>query len=93
MNTTARNCYNLCRLPGTARDTCAKLCGCLIISGTKCPPNYPKHFCKLGCASSTCNAITSTLQDSDDVEGALAGCNNICSELCNDEGSNEDFTA
>ncbi|KAJ0973632.1 hypothetical protein J5N97_015597 [Dioscorea zingiberensis] len=91
MNTTARNCYNLCRLPGVARETCAKTCGCIIITGTKCPSNYLKHFCNLGCASSTCSAITNTLQDSDDVEEAVVGCNNQCSEICNDKGTNAVF--
>ncbi|CAL5080733.1 unnamed protein product [Urochloa decumbens] len=40
--TTARNCYNVCRLAGRAQQTCASLCGCKIISGSKCPPDFPK---------------------------------------------------
>ncbi|KAM0940992.1 putative thionin [Dioscorea sansibarensis] len=57
--TTARNCYNACLLPGPTRKICAKFCGCTIISGTTCPPNYPSlHFCELGCASSMCSTIS-----------------------------------
>nr|P07504.1 RecName: Full=Thionin [Pyrularia pubera] len=42
-NTWARNCYNVCRLPGTiSREICAKKCDCKIISGTTCPSDYPK---------------------------------------------------
>ncbi|KAI3927690.1 hypothetical protein MKW92_000504 [Papaver armeniacum] len=41
-NTAARNCYNACRLPGTPRPVCAAGCNCKIISGTKCPKDYPK---------------------------------------------------
>ncbi|KAI3861249.1 hypothetical protein MKW92_005159 [Papaver armeniacum] len=41
-NTAARNCYNVCRLPGTPRPVCAATCDCKIISGGKCPRDYPK---------------------------------------------------
>jgi hypothetical protein len=40
-STTARNCYNICRLRGP-RPVCARVCGCKIISGTRCPRDYPK---------------------------------------------------
>ncbi|KAM0937465.1 putative thionin [Dioscorea sansibarensis] len=60
--TAARNCYDVCRL--ASQEACAKLCGCIIVPGTTCPPNYPKlHFCELGCASSMCSTI-STLENS-----------------------------
>ncbi|KAM0937468.1 putative thionin [Dioscorea sansibarensis] len=94
--TTARNCYNVCRLTGASRETCAKLCGCIIVPGTTCPPNYPSlHFCESGCASSMCSTI-STLENSDDAENTLVACKNKCSELCNKnfvEDSNEVITA
>ncbi|XP_010454524.1 PREDICTED: thionin-like [Camelina sativa] len=105
-NTTARNCYNVCRLPGTGRETCAKLCGCKIIKGTKCPPGYThdilgnsgdvvNEYCKLGCASSVCDTLT-TLQNSDAseiVNGAVVQCTDACSEFCTKGSSNAVETA
>ncbi|XP_023633900.1 thionin [Capsella rubella] len=99
-NTTARNCYNVCRLPGTPRPTCASLCGCKIVEGPTCPPG-PRdilensgdafnEYCKLGCASSVCGALT-TLQNSDAnevVNGAAVQCTKACSELCTKGSSN-----
>ncbi|KAI3962256.1 hypothetical protein MKW92_015854 [Papaver armeniacum] len=41
-NTAARNCYNTCRLTGAPRPVCAAGCNCKIISGTKCPKDYPR---------------------------------------------------
>ncbi|KAI3911594.1 hypothetical protein MKW92_042869 [Papaver armeniacum] len=41
-NTAARNCYNTCRLTGAPRPLCAQGCNCKIISGTKCPKDYPR---------------------------------------------------
>ncbi|KAM0937470.1 putative thionin [Dioscorea sansibarensis] len=62
--TTARNCYNACRFVHNSREFCAKLCGCTIVPGTKCPFDYPSlHFCESGCASSMCSTI-STLENS-----------------------------
>ncbi|XP_010421072.1 PREDICTED: thionin-like [Camelina sativa] len=100
-NTTARNCYNVCRLTGSPRETCAKLCGCKIITGTICPLQYPRdilensgdavnEYCKLGCASSVCGTLT-TLQNSDAseiVNGAVVQCTEACSELCTKGSSN-----
>ena len=63
-NTLTRNCYNACFFGGSSRETCAKLCDCIIISGTTCPNDHPKlYFCELGCASSMCSTI-STLENS-----------------------------
>ncbi|XP_010511019.1 PREDICTED: thionin-like [Camelina sativa] len=106
-STTARNCYNVCRLPGTARETCAKLCGCKIIKGKKCttPPyihailensgDAVNEYCKLGCASSVCGTLT-TLQNSDAseiVSGAVVQCTEACSEFCTKDSSNAVETA
>ncbi|KAJ0973620.1 hypothetical protein J5N97_015585 [Dioscorea zingiberensis] len=88
VNTFTRNCYDVCRFWGADRDRCAKLCGCIIISDKTCPSDYPKHFTKLGCVSSMCSTI-STSQNSDVTkEAAMVGCNNKCSKLYNEEGSN-----
>nr|CAA57351.1 Thionin class 1 [Tulipa gesneriana] len=81
-NTTARNCYNVCRLPGTPRPVCAATCDCKIISSGKCPPGYEK----LGCASSTCSTID-VVDEALDVakevmKEAVERCNNACSEVC-----------
>ncbi|KAG2331235.1 hypothetical protein Bca52824_002415 [Brassica carinata] len=68
-STTARNAYNVCRLPGVSKENCAKFSGCLIVSGTTCPSGYPydifvnsgtavNEYCKLGCASSVCGGLT-----------------------------------
>ncbi|XP_010493374.1 PREDICTED: thionin-like [Camelina sativa] len=100
-STTARNCYNVCRLPGTARETCAKICGCKIIKGTKCPQPYThdifenssdvvNEYCKLGCASYVCDTLT-TLQNSDAseiVNGAAVQCTEACFEFCTKGSSN-----
>nr|prf leaf specific thionin [Hordeum vulgare subsp. vulgare] len=41
-DTLARNCYNTCRFAGGSRPVCAGACRCKIISGPKCPSDYPK---------------------------------------------------
>lgn len=37
-----RGCYNVCRLNGTDQTYCAKLCGCKLINGNRCPSGFPK---------------------------------------------------
>ncbi|KAL8498953.1 hypothetical protein ACS0TY_022057 [Phlomoides rotata] len=73
-STTARNIYNACRFAGGSRPLCASTSGCRIVDG-KCPngwnndilgntgDNAVNEYCKLGCVSSVCGAIT-TLQNS-----------------------------
>ena len=97
-STSARNCYNVCRLTGASRERCASLCGCKIVSGT-CPPGYLhsistlessgaiNDYCKLGCASSVCNTI-GTHDDNSDVGEEVVNetvehCHKACSEFCN----------
>uniref|UniRef100_A0ACD6APU6 Uncharacterized protein n=1 Tax=Avena sativa TaxID=4498 RepID=A0ACD6APU6_AVESA len=66
-STSARNCYNVCRLTGTSRPRCASLCGCKIVDGT-CPDGYSKlqfllesgepdvtEYCTIGCMTSVCD--------------------------------------
>ncbi|KAH0933542.1 hypothetical protein BRARA_C02750 [Brassica rapa] len=90
-----RNIYNACRLTGASMTNCANLSGCKIVSGTTCPPGYThdilqnygdavNEYCKLGCASSVCGALT-TLKNSDAseiVKGAVSQCTNACSNFC-----------
>ncbi|XP_057775450.1 probable thionin-2.4 [Salvia miltiorrhiza] len=65
--------------------------GCKHVDG-ECPPglvndileNTANEYCKLGCASSVCAAIT-TLQNSDAsevVNGAVEKCRQACSAFC-----------
>ncbi|KAL0712067.1 hypothetical protein Bca4012_019045 [Brassica carinata] len=81
--------------------TCAEHNRCKIVSGTTCPPGYPytavrnsgdivNEYCKLGCATSVCGALT-TLQDSDAseiVNGAVAQCTNACANFCTKGSAN-----
>ncbi|CAA7018305.1 unnamed protein product [Microthlaspi erraticum] len=86
--TNARNVYNTCRLGGIPRPTCASLSGCKLIDGN-CPPGFLKdnsgdvvnEYCKLGCVSSVCGAIT-TLQSTDESEIVNGECTKACSTLC-----------
>nr|AAB29761.1 thionin precursor {clone Thi1Va12} [Viscum album=mistletoe, Peptide, 114 aa] [Viscum album] len=73
-NTTGRNCYNACRVPGTPRPVCASLCDCKIISGSKCPADYPRFYCTLGCQSTQC------ANSNGDAEAVR--CKTACSDLC-----------
>ncbi|EOA17636.1 hypothetical protein CARUB_v10006002mg [Capsella rubella] len=105
-NTTARNIYNTCRLPGTPRPTCASLSGCKIISSGRCPNGYThdvlentgdavSEYCKVGCVSSVCGALT-TLQNSDasEIVNETAGnCALACSKVCNKGSMNAVETA
>ncbi|XP_010500583.1 PREDICTED: thionin-like [Camelina sativa] len=94
----SRSCYNICRFTGTTlAELCAQLCSCKNVAGTTCPPGYTNdilensaqgddvnRYCKLGCASYVCGALT-TLQNSDAseiVNGAVAQCTKACSALC-----------
>ncbi|KAL8510854.1 hypothetical protein ACS0TY_017603 [Phlomoides rotata] len=90
--TSARNIYNSCRFTGASRPVCASLSGCIIVTGPTCPNGWDRdilentvnEYCKLGCVSSVCGAIT-TLQNSDAsevVNGAVEKCTNACSAFC-----------
>ncbi|XP_018475959.1 thionin [Raphanus sativus] len=105
-STSARNSYNICRLTGASRQTCAKMSGCKIVSGTTCPQgclhdifensaDAVNEYCKLGCASSVCGALT-ILQNSDaseTVNGAVAQCTKACSNFCSKNSANAVETA
>ncbi|XP_010440789.1 PREDICTED: probable thionin-2.4 [Camelina sativa] len=104
-SSTARNIYNSCRLVGGSRERCASLSGCKIVNG-KCPNGYTKdilentddvvnEYCKIGCASSVCSALT-TLQNSDAseiVNGAVEKCVMACSTVCTKGSMNAVETA
>ncbi|XP_057776168.1 probable thionin-2.4 [Salvia miltiorrhiza] len=81
--TNARNIYNTCRLIEGSELACAKLSGCKLTDDRNACPTVDE-YCKLGCASSVCAAIT-TLQNSDAsevVNGAVEKCNQACSAFC-----------
>ncbi|XP_010426909.1 PREDICTED: probable thionin-2.4 [Camelina sativa] len=94
-STTARNIYNTCRFAGGSRPVCASASGCKIINSGKCPNGYThdilentgdavNEYCKLGCVSSVCGALT-TLQNSDAseiVNVAVEKCANACLTVC-----------
>ncbi|KFK42265.1 hypothetical protein AALP_AA2G233200 [Arabis alpina] len=94
---TSRISFNICRMPGSSKPFCARISGCKIVNGGNCPPDYPYpednlensgdlviEYCKLGCASSVCGAITSlqNFDKSEIVDGAVAQCTKACSTLC-----------
>ncbi|CAA7042921.1 unnamed protein product [Microthlaspi erraticum] len=93
-NLVAINKYNVCRIAGS-QSTCASISQCILVDGS-CPPGYPygtlelnsgdavNEYCKLGCVSSVCGAIT-TLQSFDKseiVDGAVEQCTKACLTLC-----------
>ncbi|KAJ4907287.1 putative thionin-2.4 [Raphanus sativus] len=89
----ARWAYYLCTMSWPITPLCISHTGC--IDSETCPPGYPyailensghtvNEYCKLGCASSACGALTK-LQKSDAneiVNGAVARCTNACSNFC-----------
>ncbi|CAL5080732.1 unnamed protein product [Urochloa decumbens] len=92
--TTARNCYNVCRLAGRAQQTCASLCGCKIISGSKCPPDFPKlnflpsyeeadrvEYCSFGCRSYLCDIMDNGAGEK--VKANVERCGYACDRFCN----------
>uniref|UniRef100_A0ACD5YY47 Uncharacterized protein n=1 Tax=Avena sativa TaxID=4498 RepID=A0ACD5YY47_AVESA len=94
-DTMARNCYNVCRIPGTPRPVCATTCRCKIISGNKCPKDYPKlhgdpdagtpnaiEFCNMGCMSSICDNMNNAY-NVEDKEIDVELCGNACTSFCN----------
>ncbi|CAA7034400.1 unnamed protein product [Microthlaspi erraticum] len=93
------NLFN-CLFGGDPEFPCVYRNHCIIIDTTTCPPEFPisrfstnnlensgkivDEYCKLGCASSVCGAIT-TLPKSDAseiVNEAVAQCTNACSTFC-----------
>ncbi|KAG8090589.1 hypothetical protein GUJ93_ZPchr0011g28375 [Zizania palustris] len=104
---TARNIYNVCRFGGGSRSLCATVSGCKIVTATKCPPNLPyfQHglihhnfeesdlvdFCKLGCISSVCNNIYSTVVGDNKEEGndVMDRCSDACSRFCTKQAAHE----
>ncbi|KAL5725551.1 hypothetical protein ACHQM5_008686 [Ranunculus cassubicifolius] len=82
--TISRNCYNVCRLPGTARQTCARTCGCTLTTDLSTANDV--DFCLVGCRAYMCESM-SLSQNSDAGEEVERGddrehCYNECAELC-----------
>ncbi|CAL5065063.1 unnamed protein product [Urochloa decumbens] len=103
-STTARNCYNTCRFAGTSQKTCANLCDCIHISGSKCPANYPKlnflprfeesdrvEYCSIGCRSLMCDSMDS--DGAEDVKINVKRCGYACDRFCNGDASNTPVVA
>ncbi|KFK38502.1 hypothetical protein AALP_AA3G121400 [Arabis alpina] len=94
-STSARNDFDTCsNYGGGSASYCASVSECKIVDGT-CPEGYTRdilenssetvnEYCKLGCASSVCGALT-TLQNSDASEvmnKAVEKCTKACSTFC-----------
>ncbi|XP_010450890.1 PREDICTED: probable thionin-2.4 [Camelina sativa] len=103
----ARNVYNVCRLAKKSREFCCQLSGCKIVKEKKCthPPYIHEilkttgddvsEFCKVGCLSSLCGALT-TFQNSaasEIVNEAVEKCDMVCSTTCTKGSTNAAETA
>ncbi|CAH8283572.1 unnamed protein product [Eruca vesicaria subsp. sativa] len=92
----ARKAYTIC-LYGSLPSTCARVCGCVkVSSGNVCPSGYPNdileksgnnanEYCKLGCASSVCGAMTTFHNSgaSEVVDETFERCAKTCATFCN----------
>ncbi|CAN6818809.1 hypothetical protein Bca4012_003960 [Brassica carinata] len=91
----SRNAYTACRIT-FSRSICLPASGCLEISGIVCPSGYPNdilensgdhanEYCKLGCTSSVCGAMTSLHNSGagEIVNEAFEQCANACATFCN----------
>ncbi|RID71414.1 hypothetical protein BRARA_C03354 [Brassica rapa] len=91
----SRNAYTAC-LIAFSRSICLPASGCLEISGNVCPSGYPNdilenfgnnvnEYCKLGCTSSVCGAMTSLHNSGagEIVKEAFEQCTKGCATLCN----------
>uniref|UniRef100_A0A1J3JKZ0 Thionin-2.2 n=2 Tax=Noccaea caerulescens TaxID=107243 RepID=A0A1J3JKZ0_NOCCA len=94
--TAARDTFIGCRINMRNEPACALSSGCKMIPDVlSCPQGYNNDilgnsggaanaYCKLGCVSSVCGALT-TLQNSDAneiVNGAVEQCTKACSAFC-----------
>ncbi|CAL5016854.1 unnamed protein product [Urochloa decumbens] len=94
-STTARNCYNICRLKGSP-PLCAAVCDCIIIKkDKKCPKDYPKldlrpndsgepdaiEYCNLGCTSSVCDYMNTGLVG-EVMKIDMESCSDACKRFC-----------
>uniref|UniRef100_A0ACD5ZKP3 Uncharacterized protein n=1 Tax=Avena sativa TaxID=4498 RepID=A0ACD5ZKP3_AVESA len=91
----ARNCYNVCRIPGTPTFICANMCRCIITRGNECPNDYPKlqsdldagtpnaiEFCNMGCMSSICGNMKNAYPG-EEKENDKEFCSIACARFCN----------
>uniref|UniRef100_A0ACD5WT10 Uncharacterized protein n=2 Tax=Avena sativa TaxID=4498 RepID=A0ACD5WT10_AVESA len=94
-STTARNCYNVCRLAGAPRPVCAGPCGCKLLDVTTCPSDWPKQhllseygeadaaeYCTIGCMTSVCDNIGNVVRGQE-MNIDMQVCNNACVRFCN----------
>ncbi|XP_010464815.1 PREDICTED: probable thionin-2.4 [Camelina sativa] len=100
----ARSIYISCRLAGSTKSFCARLGKCIFVSAKTCPDGYTNdifentgdvvhEYCKLGCVSSVCSALT-TLGNSDGSETeAIKKCASACSTVCTKGSMNVTETA
>uniref|UniRef100_A0ACD6AEK0 Uncharacterized protein n=1 Tax=Avena sativa TaxID=4498 RepID=A0ACD6AEK0_AVESA len=90
----ARNCYNVCLIPGTPTFICANVCRC-IITREECPNDYPKlqsdpdagtpnaiEFCNTGCISSICDNMNKAYRG-EKKENDKEFCSIACGSFCN----------
>nr|AAM62681.1 thionin Thi2.2 [Arabidopsis thaliana] len=90
-----RSVYFVCMLSVSSQFYCLLKSKCKNTSQTICPPGYTNdilensgdavnEYCKLGCASSVCGALT-TLQNFDAskvLSEAVEQCTKACSSVC-----------
>ncbi|KAF5176338.1 Leaf-specific thionin [Thalictrum thalictroides] len=80
-NTTGRNCYNVCRLPGTPRPICEAGCDCINISGNRCPSTHPRSSMLENSDDEVIEQVTTDLEASRPVicQGLInQNCFNMC---------------
>ncbi|KAJ4869943.1 Thionin-2.2 [Raphanus sativus] len=91
----SRNAFNICRLQ-IPKSICLPASGCIEVSGNVCPSGYPNdilensgnnvnEYCKLGCTSSVCGAMTTVHNSgaSEVVNEAFEQCAKACATFCN----------
>ncbi|KAL0716997.1 hypothetical protein Bca4012_066319 [Brassica carinata] len=94
----SRNVFIVCCIQ-FPRSACLSVSGCIQVSGNVCPSGYSNdilensgnnvnEYCKLGCTSSVCGAMTNLHNSGSNkvVKEAFEQCANACSTFCN-EGS------
>ncbi|CAM0948416.1 unnamed protein product [Alopecurus aequalis] len=91
-STEARTCYNYC---SGSRTQCAGACGCTILDGSYCPPNYPNHHLLRGSgeADATIHSLLQSRTICDSIDNGLGSqdmkfdmelCSNACVRFCNE---------
>ncbi|KAK3139827.1 hypothetical protein QOZ80_5AG0391000 [Eleusine coracana subsp. coracana] len=81
------------------KEICANVCGCKLVSGVKCPRDYPKfnflpnsdepdrvEYCRFGCRSSVCDNI-SRGYGGKQMKIGMESCEEACDNFCNGDVS------